>query len=181
MQPTMNQSAVDAIAAAIKVQEGWGPGSLSQRNNNPGNLVYVGQAGAVAGEGGFAKYPTEAAGDAAEKYQINLDASRGFDAAGHPVVTVADLISSWAPASDVRNNTPAYVASVESQTGFARDAVLNDLGAAGGALLPEVAVGAGWLDTITVSSLGGGGIDAQQIAIGLGAALAVWLLSRVFL
>ena len=35
---------------------------LNIRNNNPGNLRFVGQAGATPGEGGFAKFETPQAG-----------------------------------------------------------------------------------------------------------------------
>jgi hypothetical protein len=50
------------LALAHQKHEGWFPGSLSQRNNNPGNLrltAYQRKAyGAVAGAGGFARFPS---------------------------------------------------------------------------------------------------------------------------
>jgi len=121
-------SAVDAIAGAIQNEEGYYPGSPAYTNNNPGNLVYVGQSGATLGSGGFAHFQTYDQGLAALKSQILLDATRGTDAKGMPVNTVSDLISSWAPASDPRNNTAAYIASVSSQTGFDPNAPLSSLG-----------------------------------------------------
>lgn len=121
-------SAVNALASAIQTHEGYFPGSPAYRNNNPGNLVYVGQAGATPGSGGFAAFSSYDAGLSALKAQINLDASRGTDAAGRPINTVSDLISSWAPSSDPRNNTPAYIAAVASQTGYDPDAPLSSLG-----------------------------------------------------
>lgn len=126
---SISPEAASAIAAAITVQEGNGPGTLATRNNNPGNLIYVGQAGATQGPGGFAAFSTPAAGQAALVNQITLDAVRGTDAAGNPTTTVSQLISSWAPASDPRNNTPAYIASVGIQTGYDVDAPLSSLGA----------------------------------------------------
>jgi hypothetical protein len=168
----MDSSALSALAAAIKTQEGWYPGSLSFRNNNPGNLRYVGQAGAVPGEGGFAKFPSEAAGDAALQNQIVLDASRGTDAAGRPVVTVADLIESWAPSSE--NDTGAYISSVVTQTGFPADASLNDLGSGSSLALPDLPSEAGLLEVFA-----GGVPDLTTVVVGLSVAALGWLLFRI--
>jgi hypothetical protein len=154
------------LASAIQTQEGYFPGSLSFRNNNPGNLRFVGQRGAVAGDGGFAAYPSYKEGLAALLDQIQLNASRGADAAGRPVVTVADLIYSWAPPSE--NNTAAYVASVERQTGFAGGDVLNQLGGQGSEVdVPEFAPAG--LPDLPAGSLA---------ALGIGAAALVWLTVR---
>lgn len=117
---------VDSIAQAIQTQEGYYPGSLAYRNNNPGNLVYAGQPGATPGAGGFAAFSSYSAGYSALENQINLDFTRGTDVNGKPINTVADLISSWAPPSE--NNTAAYIASVSSQTGIPADASLSSLG-----------------------------------------------------
>jgi hypothetical protein len=182
----MNTSAAVAIANAITLQEGSGPGTLATRNNNPGNLRFVGQAGAVQGAGGFAAFPSYAAGQAALIAQIQLDASRGTDAAGRPINTVADLISSWAPAGD-GNDTAAYIASVAAQTGFSPDDALDSLGGGGGggavsmdmsALLPDGSLdlssgAAGLLDTITSQG------PVVEIAAGVGAAVALWMLLRL--
>jgi hypothetical protein len=124
---SISPAAVSAIAAAITVQEGNGPATLATRNNNPGNLIYVGQAGATQGAGGFAAFSTPAAGQAALENQITLDATRGTDATGKPTTTVAELITSWAPPSS--NNTAAYIASVQIQTGYDPNAPLSSLGA----------------------------------------------------
>jgi hypothetical protein len=40
------------IANTIQQVEGYYPGSLAYTNNNPGNLIFVGQAGATQGAGG---------------------------------------------------------------------------------------------------------------------------------
>ena len=122
----ISPQAAAAIAAAITVQEGAGPGTLATRNNNPGNLVYVGQAGATQGAGGFAAFPTPAAGQAALVAQIELDASRGTDVTGKPTTTISELIASWAPPD--KNDTAAYVASVGIQTGYDVGAPLSSLG-----------------------------------------------------
>jgi hypothetical protein len=180
----MNTSAAVAIANAITVQEGAGAGTLATRNNNPGNLIYVGQPGATQGAGGFASFPTYAAGQAALIAQIQLDATRGTDAAGRPINTVSDLISSWAPAS-AGNDTAAYIASVAAQTGFSPDDSLNSLGSGGGAVSMDLSAvlpggsldissgAAGLVDTITSQG------PVVEIAAGVGAAAALWMLLRL--
>ena len=42
-----NMTAVEAMAYAIKKFEGWKEGSISFRNNNPGNLKFANQYGTV--------------------------------------------------------------------------------------------------------------------------------------
>jgi hypothetical protein len=60
------------LALAHQKHEGWFPGSVSQRNNNPGNLrltpYQMSTFGAVMGERNFAKFPT---------YELGLQALMG--------------------------------------------------------------------------------------------------------
>lgn len=128
LRGSISPTAVNALASAIQTHEGYYPGSVAYNNNNPGNLVYVGQAGASPGAGGFARFSSYDAGVNALKNQITLDATRGTDAAGNPINTVSDLIGSWAPSSDPRNNTPAYIAAVANDTGYDPNAPLSSLG-----------------------------------------------------
>jgi hypothetical protein len=128
LRGSISPTAVTAIASAIQTQEGYYPGSVAWTNNNPGNLVYVGQPGAFQGSGGFARFNSYTAGRSALENQITLDAVRGTDANGNPINNVSDLIGSWAPASDPRNNTPVYIASVAAQTGYDPTAPLSSLG-----------------------------------------------------
>ena len=72
---------------------------LAIANNNPGNLRYVGQAGATEGKSGFAKFATPEAGVKALQNQIALDASRGL--------TVEQFINKYAPPSE--NDTQLYI------------------------------------------------------------------------
>src|SRR6185312_10063130 len=118
--------AVDSIAAAIQQVEGYFPGSLAYRNNNPGNLVYAGQPGASPGAGGFAQFSSYDAGLQAMKNQISLDVNRGTDVNGNPVNTLSDLITSWAPPAE--NDTANYIRTVAGQTGFDPNAPLSLLG-----------------------------------------------------
>lgn len=98
-----------SIAASIAQMEGANvTGSLAQRNNNPGNLRYVGQTGATQGQGGFAAFATPEAGQQALIDQVNLDASRGL--------TLAQFLAKFAPPSE--NDTTNYIQFVSSQTGI---------------------------------------------------------------
>ena len=119
---------LDSIVAAIRQHEGFYPGSLSYRNNNPGNLRLAGQRGATPGDGGFARFPTYADGEAALAAQVRLDASRGF--------TLEGFLNKFAPSSE--NNTAAYIASVSRATGIAPGQSLSDAiaGSTGGDTTP---------------------------------------------
>lgn len=75
--------------------------------NNPGNLKFAGQAGAVAGPGGFAQFASMQGGLDALARQLELYGSRGND-------TVQGIVSTYAPASD-RNNVPAYVRAIDKE------------------------------------------------------------------
>lgn len=63
---------VDAFAKAIAKHEGFTSGAsrLAVVNNNPGNLRFIGQAGATQGEGGFARFATVEDGYRALKNDI---------------------------------------------------------------------------------------------------------------
>lgn len=120
-------SILDQLAQAIQKVEGYYPpgtvvggtsfpnGSVAYRNNNPGNLNYVGQAGATGADAnGYAIFPDYATGYNALVNQIQLDANKGM--------TLQQLIYSWAPPTgDPRgtNNTTAYLQSVSDATGLA--------------------------------------------------------------
>lgn len=90
-----------------------------ERNNNPGNLNFAKQAGAVLeGPGGrFARFETAFDGLRALSRQLMLYAGRGIN-------SVDKIISTWAPASD-NNNTAAYIQSVSKRLGVSPQAALN--------------------------------------------------------
>ncbi len=117
-------------AAMAAVESGGSSSAISNRNNNPLNLVYVGQAGAVLGEGGFAKFSSYDAGLQAGLKQINLDLTRGSCANGAPVQTLNDLIADcWSPATAPGNtqaSTQAYVQRVSQATGIDPNSRLSD-------------------------------------------------------
>lgn len=77
------------------------------RNNNPGNLR---QWGNTARVDGYASFPTPEAGLAAMIKNLQLQQSK------HGLNTISGIISKWAPPEE--NNTAAYIAAMEKQTGF---------------------------------------------------------------
>lgn len=82
-----------------------------ERNNNPGNLNFAGQAGASLERPGgrFARFETAFDGLRALARQLMLYAGRGIN-------SVEKIISTWAPASD-NNNTTAYIRAVSQRLG----------------------------------------------------------------
>lgn len=188
LRGSISPAAANSIAQAIQQQEGYYPGSVAYRNNNPGNLVYAGQAGATPGAGGFASFSSYDAGYQAMLNQIALDASRGTDASGNPTTTVSQLITSWAPPSE--NNTAAYVSNVSAATGFDPNASLSSLGT--GSSLPTFAVdvyGAGpdpsQTDSLDLGSGSDSGLDLASVtsgtvdlsSIGLSSSVPWWWLA----
>jgi hypothetical protein len=115
----LSDSVVQTIAAAIQRQEGYYPGSLAYRNNNPGNLIYAGQTGAVVGDGGFAKFPTYQDGLNALYNQIQLYASRGM--------TIQDMMNVYAPAGDGGNDPTGYAETIAAAVGATPDTPLTSL------------------------------------------------------
>lgn len=106
-------STIDTLALAIQQQEGWYPGSRSYRNNNPGNLIYVGQSGSSGPDAqGFAVFPDYASGYAALIHQINLDAGRGY--------TFYEWMARYAPSSD-GNNPGSYAQVLAAALGTTPD------------------------------------------------------------
>lgn len=155
LRGSISPTAANSIAQAIQQQEGYYPGSLAYQNNNPGNLVYAGQAGATPGAGGFASFSSYNAGYQAMLNQINLDASRGTDASGNPTTTVSQLLTSWAPPS--QNDTASYISNVSASTGFDANAPLSSLGT--DSTGPTFAVDVYGVGDAALNPSGTGGLD----------------------
>ena len=161
--------AYSSLASTIQTLEGWYPGSLSYRLNNPGNLKYAGQAGAVpssiAGPDGipFAQFSSYDAGKAALERQIALDASRGL--------SISAFAKKYAPAEDA-NNPVSYAAHLASARGLSVDAPLSFAADAGDSALTGGSFlgGSSWVplsDLFPQSSGNGGGVDPALIAAGV--------------
>lgn len=94
------------------------------RNNNPGNLNFANQEGAVleprtafVRSPRFAKFQTMDAGIVALLKQLKLYFSRGID-------TVASIIGKWAPPTE--NVTSAYISYVAQSMRVGKDEPLHD-------------------------------------------------------
>lgn len=98
----------DSVAQTIQKIEGYFPGSLSYRNNNPGNLRPAGQPGCVP-SGGFCTFARYDDGYAALVRDLNAKANRGM--------TIQDAIAMYAPASD-GNNPTSYAATLAASQGL---------------------------------------------------------------
>lgn len=113
VQPKLNRpqkvNKIEFIKKEIARIEGYGvKGSLAQRQNNPGNLKFVGQKNAVLGAKGFAKFKTPQDGFNALHNQIVLDAKRGH--------TLETFLYKYAPPKE--NNTLKYIAFISATTGI---------------------------------------------------------------
>lgn len=97
-------------------------GTLAERQMNPGNLKYAGQAGATAGEGGFARFSSTGAGFRAMARQLQMYTTGESTATHHQRLnTLREIISTYAPKKD-RNDVEAYIRAVETQTGYSGNA-----------------------------------------------------------
>ncbi len=120
--------ATSAASAGLGAQEavmgagnaGTPNGTRGIRNNNPGNLNFVGQAGAQLESNGlnsrFAKFQTMEQGIGALAQQLQRYSQRGLN-------TLGKIVATYAPASE--NNTEAYVQELTKRTGFGRDQALD--------------------------------------------------------
>ena len=122
----LGDALVDSMAAAIQQMEGYIPpnsqypqGTVAYRNNNPGNLMYAGQAGAVpGGVAGFAKFSSYDAGYAALKNQIQYQINKGQN--------LTQFFNQYAPGNTTNAagavQTPAatqnYINTVATQLGI---------------------------------------------------------------
>jgi hypothetical protein len=125
--PDSQRTGLENALAGDRVKDNgkslWSMSSLSGktprgiRNNNPGNINFVGQAGATKeANGPFAVWKTAQEGLIALARQLRLYAARGID-------TISSIITTFAPPKDKNGNiinpTAAYIASVSKLLGNA--------------------------------------------------------------
>lgn len=181
-----------AVAQAIQTQEGWYPGSVSYTDNNPGNLMAVGQANCTPTAAGFCSFPNYADGWNALLNQISLDASRGM--------SISQFTSSYAPAS-AGNDPVTYASNIAdavglspsdslaaaiSQSGGGAPAGGSDLSDVGGDITSYVTQGlqdlSGAVDLgggVDLSAIGLGVVDPSVLIIGgIAVLLALWVATR---
>lgn len=123
---------IDDLAQSIARFEGFfQPGSLAERNRNPGNLRTWGN---LPTSGGYVVFPTPEAGWAALRRQVGLNIDRGLTLeeffAGKPGV-----YGGYAPAID-RNQPENYAAVVAGWLGIDTTTTLAQYRDAGGPALP---------------------------------------------
>lgn len=97
-------------------------GTISWRNNNPGNMrmsAFSKAQGAIGEAGGFAVFPTQEAGEKAREKLL-------FEAAAYKDKTLAEAINRYAPPSD-NNDTAAYIEAMVKATGASPSTLLSDL------------------------------------------------------
>ncbi len=110
---------LEQLKQALATFEGYFKvGSVAQRNNNPGNLRYAGQAGAIPDANNYAVFQTPEAGWAALQRQLMLYASRDM--------TISGMMQIYAPPSD-NNPTKEYTAYIASQLGVPDTTKVADL------------------------------------------------------
>ena len=117
---------IQKFAEAIQKFEGWAVGSVSYRNNNPGNLKAAGWQGQIGIDpNGFAIFDNYADGWNALIRQITL-AVTGGSSVYSPSMTITDFFERYAPSSD--NNSPVnYANFVANYIGVSPDTTLSQL------------------------------------------------------
>lgn len=120
-------SKMDAWADAIQQHEGWYVGSRSYRNNNPGNIKYVGQSLAVGQDtGGFCIFKTYADGRKCLTDMLTRAATPPVEGKYSPDMTLAQFFAVYAPSSD-NNNPDAYATFVAAKIGVTVDTPIKNL------------------------------------------------------
>jgi hypothetical protein len=119
------------LLQAFSVSEGYPiAGSRSQRNYNPGDLIWCAESkafGAMRGDPVFAVFPDPHTGWKALKRWLSVPAK--FDHEGNLVggycgATLSQVIHRFAPPSE--NNTAAYISGVCERTGLTPETIVTE-------------------------------------------------------
>jgi hypothetical protein len=117
---------IEKFAEAIKQHEGYYIGSRSYRNNNPGNLKFVGQANAIKeANGSFCVFDTYEHGWQALINMIT-NAVNGKSQIYSPTMTVLQFFEKYAPSAD-SNDPKRYAEAVATYVGFSVNSELEEL------------------------------------------------------
>lgn len=181
---------INTLAAGIQTMEGYiapnskyPAGSLAYQNNNPGNIMFIGQPGAVLGAGGFAKWPTYDAGYQGLLNQIQANASSGMTLSQFVChYAGCDLECSKCPPG--ANDTSVYLNQLTSATGATADTRLTDIIGSGGQMVAGGGTGQGQPDYLfpwdSASADAGGGDESGSVlpfVLPLAILAAVWALT----
>lgn len=119
---------ISKFAEAIKVHEGWKPGSVAYRNNNPGNIVYGPLAVKHNAKGfwthpttkhQFAIFPTYEDGFACLK-ELLMNAFSGKSQIYKPEMTILEFFTKYSPVRDAKGKVipnVAYATAVAKTVG----------------------------------------------------------------
>ena len=171
---------VAALSDAIARFEGfYKPGSLAQRNNNPGNLRTWGSYPVVDG---YARFPNAETGWAALREQVHKNINRGLNL--HEFFAgKSGVYAGYAPAAD-RNPVANYVAYVSAAAGIPSNVPLVDLvGDAAGLSLtdgPALITSSG-TELLNVARSALDAADPKvwiALAVAAGASLFLWMDSQ---
>ena len=162
-----SSSLISSMAAAITQMEGVNPAFVG--NNNPGNLIYIGpnqngQTGVLPGAGGFAAFPSLAAGQAALANQIQGQVNQGQN--------LTQFFNQYAPggttnaAGGVQTSaaTQNYINTVSSQLGIDPSIPLNSIGDSSGSDSSDGTVSVGGL-VLSTSDLLMLGLAAAAVVV----------------
>ena len=119
------------LLESFSVSEGFPvAGSRSQRNNNPGDLIWGDEAkafGATHGDPVFAVFPDAATGWKALQRWLSVPAKFDHDGnleGGYQGATLSQVINRFAPPSE--NNTAAYISGVCERTGLTPETIVTE-------------------------------------------------------
>lgn len=114
------------MCLAIQKHEGWYKGSRSYRNNNPGNLKYIGQQLAIGKDSqGFCIFKSESDGMLALKNMLT-SCAKGYSKVYKPDMSLKQFFAIYAPSYD--NNDPdLYAKIVATEMDVTTDFQLKEL------------------------------------------------------
>lgn len=122
----VDNTKLDKFCQAIQKHEGWYPESRSWRNNNPGNIKYLGQIKSVgADKNGFAIFENYQDGYETLKSMITR-ACQGLSKVYRPTDSIVDFFNKYAPPSD-NNDSLRYAQVVAEAVGVGVDYQIKDL------------------------------------------------------
>lgn len=119
-------SLLNKWADAIQWYEGWYAGSRSYRNNNPGNIRYIGQKRATGKDSaGFCIFANYQDGRQ-ELVDLLVRASSGKSSIYNPEMTLLEFYQKYAPSSD-GNYPQTYAKAVAKRMGVSVDIKIKNI------------------------------------------------------
>ena len=113
-QGTFNNDLSMSLNGSVTIPQG-----LASVNNNPGNLRFIGQQGAVQGKGGFARFDTPEAGWQALVKDIQAKQSGRSVTGLNARSTLRDLVYKYAPPNE--NDSALYLRQIVQMLGVNPD------------------------------------------------------------